>query len=85
VFLILVAKLDLRIHVRCTLAHFGIQLRLAEPVECIHVLVLLMLRESLEDAPPVGFFNPLNLNRLEGPTAHYLVDTIDHGYCCAVF
>ena len=72
------------IYIGSSLTHFWIQFGLREPVKSIHVFVLLMLGETLEDTSPVRFLYPFDLHCFNCPAAYNLVQSRHHGYCCPV-
>ena len=80
-----IREFDLRVDIGSSLTHFWIQFRLREPVKRIHVFVLLVLRETLEDTSAVRFFDPLDLHSFNCPAAYNLVQSCHHGYSCSVF
>ena len=82
---ILVAEFDLSVDIRCALAHLWIKFGLREPVQSIHILILLVLRESLEYPASVGFFNPFDFHLLKSPATHDLVYSVHHSHSCAIF
>ena len=61
----------------------------AELYLCVHIGCALtnlriLLRQSLEYASAICFLDPLNLNRLKGTTANYLIDAVNDCYGCAI-
>lgn len=80
----IIAKLDLSVDVRGAFADFGVDLRLSKPVESVHILILLVLGEALEDASPVGLFDPLDLHALYSPAPYDLVEPRHDCHRCTV-